>query len=120
MGLFRRRRPSSSLESTGYPDEDKFLQHLASLSPLSKPRTWDHRLYFTTEAGARTAAGTIEAAGWRIQRLDHSDDGSGWVVIATQDGVVTSVDAVRRAREFFDGIAASVPGGVYDGWEATV
>ena len=106
--------------STGHAGDDQLLAQIAERSNLMAPRHWVHYLYSANEASARRAAVDIEAGGWEIQKVDVEAQGSGWVVIAEQHDVVTSPDAVRAAREFFEGVAASVEGGDYDGWEASV
>ena len=45
--------------------------------------------------------------------------GPQWVVIAERNGAVTSPEAVREARTFFERVARQWPGGEYDGWEAS-
>jgi hypothetical protein len=42
------------------------------------------------------------------------------VVIAEREGAVTTPDAVREARLFFESIAQQFPGSEYDGWEASL
>lgn len=51
-------------------------------------------------------------------RVGKPAKGPGWVVIAEQYRAVTSAESVRNARMFFEGVAARVPNGEYDGWDA--
>jgi hypothetical protein len=97
------------------------LAQIAQQSDLATRRHWVHYVYFANESAARAAAAQIIASGWDIQRVDQSADGGPeWVVIAEQHGVVTSPEAVRNARMFFESVAAAHPGGDYDGWEASL
>jgi hypothetical protein len=61
----------------------------------------------------------VSAAGWQIQRVDVAAGGEpAWVVIAEAHAVTTPT-AVRDARWFFEGVAATNEGD-YDGWEVSV
>jgi hypothetical protein len=89
-------------------------------SDLDAPRHWVHYLYVQDEPQARSAAEVVSAAGWQIQRVDvRAGDGPEWVVIA-KGQAITSLGAVREARLFFEGVAATHEGGDYDGWEASL
>jgi hypothetical protein len=118
MGIFRRRKSASF--DTGHAGDNQLLTQLARMSDLSTPRHWVHYLYFANEAEAREAAAVVQAAGWELQNVAESAAGGPeWVVIAERNGAVTSPDAVRDARAFFEGVAQQWPGGDYDGWEAS-
>jgi hypothetical protein len=116
MAFFKRR---TAIPSTGHPGDDHLLSLIAKQSDLAAGRHWVHYLYTANEADARGAGQAIAAAGWQLT-VDVAAKGSGWVVIAERQGAVTSPDAVRAAREFFEGVAARTPGGKYDGWEASL
>jgi hypothetical protein len=116
MPLFRRR---PTLPSTGHSGDDQLLGILSKHGPLETPRHWVHYLYTADEASARDAAGVVERAGWQLQHVDPAAQGPGWVVVAERHDAVLDVDAVREARIFFEGVASSVRGGDYDGWEAS-
>jgi hypothetical protein len=109
-----------SIPPTGHPLDDRLLAEIAKRSDLENPRHWIHFLYVADEEAARSAAELVESAGWDLQRVDVASDGGGWVVIAERHNAVTSPEAVAEARQFFERIAASTPGGDYDGWEASV
>lgn len=122
MKLFRRQaaRPTLSLPTAGHAGDDALLAQIASRSDLDAPRHWVHYLYVQDEPQARNAAQVVAAAGWQIQRVDvAAGGGPGWVVIAEAQAV-TSPAAVREARLFFEGVAATHEGGDYDGWEASL
>jgi hypothetical protein len=111
---------ASPLPSAGHAGDDALLSQLASQSDLESPRHWVHYLYFANEPAARSAAEVVAAAGWGIQRLDGAASGGPeWVVIAKAHAV-TSPTAIREARLFFEGVAATHEGGDYDGWEASL
>ena len=115
MSWFKRR---VRIASTGHAGDDQVLAEIARRSDLSKPREWEHFLYFPDEMGARTATQDIQAAGWTVD-LDRRDDDGQWLVIARQHQAVTSPEAVRAARQFFEEVEAAHPGAQYDGWGAT-
>ena len=118
MGLFRRHKAASF--DTGHAGDDQLLTQLAQMTDLSAPRHWVHYLYFADEAAARGAAEVVSAAGWTLQNVEESAAGGPeWVVIAERHGAVTSPEAVRDARVFFESVAQRWPGGDYDGWEAS-
>jgi len=123
VGIFRRtsgRRSGSSLPTSGHPGDDELLGQIASRSAIEAARHWVHYLYFADEQQARSAAEVIGSAGWDIQRVDvAADGGPEWVVIA-ESQAVTTPHAVREARLFFEGVAATHVGGSYDGWEASL
>ncbi len=120
MGLFRR-RGERFFSTTGHDGDDQLLSTLAGMGDLSHPRHWVHYVYFPGESSARDAGALIERAGWRLQRVDESAAGGPeWVVIAEREGAVTTPDAVREARLFFESIAQQFPGSEYDGWEASL
>jgi hypothetical protein len=118
MGLFRRKGTVSF--DTGHAGDDQLLTQLASMSDIAAPRHWVHYLYFADEAGARGAAEVVGAAGWDLQNVAESASGGpDWVVVAERHATVTSPEAVRDARAFFESVAKQWPGGDYDGWEAS-
>jgi hypothetical protein len=123
--LFRRQSARvisapSSLPPTGHAGDDALLAQIASRSDLETPRHWVHYLYVPDEPRARSAAAVVSAAGWNIQRVEAAAGGGpAWVVIAEAQAV-TSPAAVREARLFFEGVAATHDGGDYDGWEASL
>jgi hypothetical protein len=118
MGLFKRNKAASF--ETGHAGDDQLLTQLAQMSDLTAPRHWVHYLYFPDEAVAREAAEVVGAAGWDLQNVAESAAGGPeWVVIAERHGAVTSPEAVRDARAFFEDVAERWPGGDYDGWEAS-
>jgi hypothetical protein len=119
MAIFRRSR-SPATQPTGHVGDDALLAQIAARSDLETPRHWVHYLYCADERAAKTAASAIAAGGWALQRVDEAAQGPGWVGIAERHGAVTSADAVREARLFFEAVAAKVPGGDYDGWEASL
>jgi hypothetical protein len=109
-----------SIPPTGNLLDDLLLAQIAKRSSLEKPRHWVQYLYVADEEAVRSAAELVEGAGWQLQKVDIAADGGGWVVIAERHDAVTSPEAVIEARQVFERIAASVPGGDYDGWEASL
>ena len=122
MGLFTRRpkEPPIAIASTGHAGDDALLVQIASASDLDTERHWLHYIYLPDEPRARSVAEVVTAAGWELQRVDVSAGGGPeWVVIAERHGAVTSPYAVRDARLFFEGVAATHDGEC-DGWEASL
>lgn len=120
MRLFgRRTQRSNTPASTGNADDDAALRAIAAQSSLLTHRHWIQYLYCRDEAAARTAAEEIKAGGWKIRRADKAAKGAGWVVVAERYGAIVSPAAVRDARIFFEGVAARVADGEYDGWDAS-
>jgi hypothetical protein len=116
----RNLEPTVGLPTAGHPGDDALLAQIASKSDIESVRHWVHYLYVADEPQARSAAEVIAAAGWTIQCVDvAADGGPEWIVIA-EAHAVTSPDAVREARLFLEGVAATHDGGDYDGWEASV
>jgi hypothetical protein len=108
------------MASTGHAGDDQLLTILANQhGPLEKPRHWVHYLYAADEPAAREAERQITAEGWQIQRVDEAAKGPGWVVIAERHDAKLSPEAVVEARRLFEGVAARIDGGDYDGWEAS-
>ncbi|MBR7743123.1 ribonuclease E inhibitor RraB [Phycicoccus sp. BSK3Z-2] len=105
---------------TGHAGDDQLLAQLAQMSDLSAPRHWVHYLYVADEPSARGAADAVQATGWDLQNVAESATGGPeWVVVAERHDAVTTPQAVREARAFFESVAQQWPGGEYDGWEAS-
>ncbi len=121
MSFFRRDKPAvPAIAPTGHAGDDALLAQIASVSDLEAERHWVHYVYLPDEARARSVAEVVTAAGWELQQVDVSAGGGPeWVVIAERHGAVTSPYAVREARLFFEGVAATHQG-EYDGWEASL
>jgi hypothetical protein len=118
VGIFRRRKAVQF--NTGHTGDDQLLAQLSHMSDLATPRHWVHYLYFADESAARGAAGVVNAAGWQLKEVAESAAGGPeWVVIAERHRAVTSPEAVREARVFFEAVAQQWSGGEYDGWEAS-
>ncbi|UTT61936.1 ribonuclease E inhibitor RraB [Microcella humidisoli] len=117
----RQKPPSRSAFSTGHAGDDQLLEILSERSDLASPRHWVHFLYFPDESSARTAAASVEEAGWALQAVQPAaTDNGDWIVIAERHDAVVSPDAVMEARISFESIVAAHPGADYDGWEASL
>jgi hypothetical protein len=117
MGLFSRRAPVSP---TGHAEDDELYALIAERSDITAPRHWVHYLYFPDESGARVACAAALDHGWVLQRVGAPAAGEEWIVIAERRDAVVTPEAIRDARAFFGALAASIRGGEYDGWEASV
>jgi hypothetical protein len=117
MGLFSRR---SALSRTGNPEDDELYALIAQRSDIRAPRHWMHYLYFADEKGARAACAAAVDHGWTLQRVGAPAPGEEWIVIAERRDTIVTPEAIRDARAFFGALAASIRGGEYDGWEASL
>jgi hypothetical protein len=112
MGLFKRNQP---LSSTGHPGDDLTLRQLQKHGlGTTSPARWEHFVYCDDEAGAATLERIASETGWTVERVDPAYHG----IVAERSDLVISPQAVAEARGFFEKLAASVPGGDYDGWGA--
>lgn len=117
MGIFKRRVKTAETSSSL---DEQTLRAVSARSDLSLPRDWVHYIYCADEAGAQVVAIAAVQNGWELERVGVASPGYSWVVIAEQTGVVVTRERVQEARIFFEHLAASVPGGDYDGWEASI
>jgi hypothetical protein len=109
-----RRKPK--FPPTGDPLDDKVMQQLAKQGvDFNVPRDWVHYVYCDADEGASRLQADAESAGWKVRRVA---EGSG--IVANRDDLPVNGSTVPTVRAFFRGLAASVPGGDYDGWEASV
>lgn len=119
MGLLWGRRKVAQFK-TGHAGDDQLLTLLARASDITEPRHWVHFLYFANETAARGAAEVVAGAGWQVARVSEAlGGGPHWAVVAEKYETVTSPEAVRDARRFFETVADHWDGGDYDGWEAS-
>ncbi len=108
------------MPTTGDPEDDELFALIAKKSDITAPRHWVHYLYFADESGARAACAAAVDHGWLLQRVGAAAAGEEWIVIAERRDAVVTPEAIRDARAFFGGLAASIRGGEYDGWEASL
>lgn len=112
MSLFKRKQPAAS---TGHAGDDEVLAQLAQLgSDDQLPRLWEHFVYCDDENGAAVLERGASAAGWTVDRVVPEYHG----IVAKRSDFPVNAETVSEAREFFESLAASVPGGDYDGWGA--
>lgn len=112
MGLFRRKRRSPSPSHSG---DDQVLEQLTKIGANDQtPRPWEHFIYCDDEEGAALLAGGASAAGWSVDRVAPGYNG----IVARRSDIPVNSKTVAEARDFFERLAASVPGGDYDGWGA--
>lgn len=117
MGLFNRRskRVPEAVPVTGNADDDQLLAILATTpGGPDAPRDWIHYLYCATAEGAASMEARASEAGWSTRRV-HEGEG----IVASRQDLAVTPSAVIEYRAFFEGLAASVDGGEYDGWEAS-
>lgn len=99
---------------TGHPWDDRLLALLADTPRgLSAPRDWIHYLLCSTVPGQQELVRTLVADGWTVRPVTEPLG-----VIASREDLAVDPANVRAMRAYFEALAASVPGGDYDGWEA--
>lgn len=112
MGLFSR-KPTFN---TGHPGDDQLLGMLAKApGGLEEPRHWIHYVYCGDAAGADALEHGAVAAGWTVRRVVPEYHG----IVAERSDLAITPERTVEVREFFERLAASVPAGEYDGWEAS-
>ena len=116
MGIFRRKPTGPALPSSGHEGDDQLLGFLSQTDGgLSATRHWVHYVYCDDESGAATMEATALAGGWDVRRVDPGHHG----IIAERSDLAVNLETTPDVRRFFEGLARSVPGGDYDGWEAS-
>jgi hypothetical protein len=112
MGIFKRKRPEPPTS------QDLDEQTLAKLQEVGAdsdtPRLWEHFIYCDDESGAAILEGRASEAGWDVEQFDAKPHG----IVASRRDRPVNPQTVAEARTFFEELAASVPGGDYDGWGA--
>jgi len=112
MGIFRRKRPEPP---TGHDLDEQTLAKLQEIGADSDtPRLWEHFVYCDDESGAAILESRASEAGWDVEQFDAKPHG----IVASRRDRPVNTQTVADARMFFEGLAASVPGGDYDGWGA--
>jgi hypothetical protein len=113
VALFRRK---PKFPTTGDPLDDATMQQLAHHGvDFDAPRDWVHYVYCDTDDGAARMQADAESAGWSVRRPT-----GGIGIVANREDLPVNGTTVPRERAFFEGLAANVSGGNYDGWEASV
>ena len=111
MGLFSR-KPTFS---TGHPGDNQLLGMLSKApGGLETPRHWIHYVYCADAQGADALDQGATSAGWAVRRVVPEHHG----IVAERSDLAITPKRMIEVRAFFEGLARSVPGGEYDGWEA--
>jgi len=114
MGFFSRKPQSQAIPSTGHPGDDQLIGIFAKTATgKDAPRDWVHYVYCDTDEGAASMEEAAVSAGWTVRRLITGEG-----IRASRADLPVNDTTVPPTRAFFEGLAASVPGGDYDGWEA--
>ena len=105
-------------------DQDVIAQLKNNGSDVTKPTDIEHFLYIPSRRDAEEASGRSIAAGYRaavkepLGKLPNGTTEKRYSVEAHATAV-PSIENIRRARAFFEGLARRF-GGEYDGWDAAV
>ena len=83
---------------------------------LANERNVRHYLYAGSRGHIEQAGAKLETLGYSVQ-VNAAATGPGSVVIA-QRRQVLALDSVTDDRRVFEDLAAAMPAGDYDGWEA--
>ena len=83
---------------------------------LTNERNVRHYLYGSSRRDIEQAGVRLETLGYTIQ-VAAAAKGPGFVVIAERRQVL-SLESATEDRRVFQGLAAAMPAGDYDGWEA--
>jgi UDP-N-acetyl-D-mannosaminuronic acid transferase (WecB/TagA/CpsF family) len=83
---------------------------------LANERNVRHYLYGGERNSVEGAAATLRGLGYNVEVADAAT-GSGFVAIAERRQVV-NLESATEARDVFERLAADIPDGEYDGWEA--
>jgi Regulator of ribonuclease activity B len=110
--LIRGRRPATGAEV----DRLVVRQLQGRGADLTQPRHVIHFIYFGNESDARSAADTIDGAGYETTVTEPSDEMPEWTVRAEAYRVI-GFATVDGFRAWFEQISAE-HNGEYDGWEA--
>jgi len=116
MGLFSRKpKPQSvTFTPTGHSGDDQLLTIFGGTAGgFSAPRDWVHYIYCETAEGAAAMEAKAIEAGWTTKRVFEGEG-----IVASRDDLAVNDVTVPAVRIFFEELAAGVPGGDYDGWEA--
>ena len=82
---------------------------------LSATRHWVHYVYCDDESGAAVLEAAASSGGWDVRRVATDHHG----IIAERSDLAVNLETLPDVRRFFEDLARSVPGGDYDGWEAS-
>lgn len=116
MALFRRKPKLPDYPRNGNSLDDAVMEQLAlSGVDFTLNRDWVHYVYCDSAHDATSLSTAAIAAGWNVRPTQM---GNGF--IANRADKPVNGQTVPEARQFFEGLAAQVPGGEYDGWEAAV
>ncbi|MBA3529949.1 MAG: ribonuclease E inhibitor RraB [Propionibacteriaceae bacterium] len=100
---------------TGQDADERTLEALRNTGAATdEPRLFEHFIYCDDEAGAAWLETQARADGWQTIRVAPGSHG----VVASRSDLPVNDETVAGAREFFEKLAGSVPGGDYDGWGA--
>lgn len=101
-------------------DADAKLLEVLTLqgADLSNPRSVRHLLFAEREEEVPATVKRLELEGFTVTTR-KSAAGEKWLVLAERTEVVSAA-SVAAGRILFERLAATMHGGEYDGWEASV
>lgn len=106
-----------SAELTGQALDIELLSAIAAApGGFTVARRWEHFVYCDDEMGAAVLEAGARAGWWAVRRVVPEYHG----IVAERSDLRVCPESVPAARAFFERLAASVPGGDYDGWEAAL
>jgi hypothetical protein len=114
MALFKKKSPPSNADL----DAQTLAQLVKAGAVLTNLRNVRHYLYGRNEAATSSASAALVAQGYQVESRAAATGGT-WLLLAEREEVVNAA-SVASARQLFEGLARSMDGGDYDGWEAAV
>lgn len=100
------------------PDKLALEELRASGVGVSKPVELVHYLYCDKRCDADRVRSLMTVERFRVV-VRRGALGDNWLVLSSRTQML-SEDTIVEMRSFFEGIALSVSGGEYDGWEVAV
>jgi hypothetical protein len=111
MALFKKKPP-------GDPDAQLLAVMVSRGAVLTNRRNVRHYLYGRDEDAAAPAAAALVREGYSVDSRPAATGGN-WLLLAEKEEVVNAA-SVAAARKLFEGLANTMTGGDYDGWEAAI
>ena len=117
LGLWLMVRGQRGVEAARDVDATTLTELARAGSDLGQPHEVEFYFYFPAQEAAAAVAERLGREGYGI-RLDHAQEGSDWLCLATR-AMVPALAELQALRARFVELAEA-HGGVYDGWGATV
>jgi hypothetical protein len=101
----------------GAETDERMLRRLRGRRTSGATLTWVVFLSCDQQAGAEAMGSAAVRDGWELRYAGPQVSSTRWMIIAERDVTVLEPQEVRDARRYFEGLATTVDGGSYDGWQ---